>query len=224
VSDVHVLDDFIGDSLRGEHRRFAFEEDGVARYYPAVSPFGAVAGDLRALDALPFDDVVLATLERVVAPPGWERTLELAAFQLTDDDVPDAEPFGEPLTRKDVPAMLDLVERTRPGPFAVNTIALGGYVGVKEEGRLVAMAGRRTAPTGWTEISAVCTDPAFRGRGYGARLLLGVLAGIRADGRRGFLTVVDGNPAQGLYASLGFVQRQRFTIQRLARAGLPARE
>ena len=220
-----MLDDFIGDSLRGEHRRFAFEADGVARYFPAVSPFGAVAGDLRALDAQPFDDLVLATLEPVMAPPGWERTLELAALQLTDDDVPDAEPFGEPLAREDVPAMLDLVERTRPGPFAVNTIALGGYVGVKLAGRLVAMAGRRTAPN---RLDRDQRGSARIRPSAGGATAPGCCSacwrGSVRTGDAGFLTVVDGNPAQALYTSLGFVPRQRFTIQRLARVGLSSQD
>ena len=102
--------------------------------------------------------------------------------------------------------MLELVALTQPGPFAARTIELGGYVGVRQEGRLVAMAGRRVAPTGWTEISAVCTHPDFRGRGYATRLMLEVLRGIRAEGRRGFLTVLDGNPAARLYESMGFVR------------------
>jgi ribosomal protein S18 acetylase RimI-like enzyme len=219
---MHVLDDPVGDSLRGAHRAFAISGPGVVRYDPAVSVFGAVdpdpvTGDLRALDGLPADDIALATLAPVAVPAGWTKTLTLPVVQMTDDGVAEPEPFGIPLTAADVPEMLELVAIAQPGPFAPRTIELGGYVGVRQEGRLVAMAGRRMAPTGWTEISAVCTHPDFRGRGYGARILLEVLRGIRADGRRAFLTVLETNPAMGLYASLGFVERQRFEIARLAR-------
>ena len=220
----HVLDDWIGDALRGEHRAFARSSPGAARYDPSVAVFGAVTpdpvtGDLRALDALPADDIVLATLERIAVPSGWTCTLDFEVGQMTDDGIADLPPeaFGTPLSAADVPEMLELVALTQPGPFAARTIELGGYVGVRQEGRLVAMAGRRVAPTGWTEISAVCTHPDFRGRGYAARLMLEVLRGIRAEGRRGFLTVLDGNPAAHLYASMGFVRRQTFVVQRLSR-------
>ena len=221
---AHVLDDWIGDALRGDHRAFALSSAGSVRYDPAVAVFGSVTpdpltGDLRALDALPSDEIVLATLERVEPPPGWIRTLEFEVGQMTDDGIADlpAEAFGTELTASDVPEMLALVALTQPGPFSARTIELGGYVGVRHEGRLVAMAGRRVAPTGWTEISAVCTHPDFRGRGSATRLMLEVLRGIRAEGRRGFLTVLDGNPAARLYESMGFVRRQGFLIQRLAR-------
>ena len=179
----------------------------------------AASGDLRALDALPADDIVLPTLERVAVPPGWRRTLEFPVLQMVADGVGalGPEPFGTRLTLADVPAMLELVSRAQPGPFAPRTIELGGYVGVRHEGRLVAMAGRRVAPTGWTEISGVCTHPDFRGRGHGRRLLLEVLRGIRTEGRRGFLTVLETNPATGLYESLGFAARRRFVLARLAR-------
>ena len=49
------------------------------------------------------------------------------------------------------------------------------------------MAGERLHPPGWTEISAVCTDPAFRGQGLASRLVLAVAAGIRARGETPFL-------------------------------------
>jgi ribosomal protein S18 acetylase RimI-like enzyme len=221
---AHVLDDFIGNALRGDHRAFAVGAPGVVRYDPAVAGFGAVApdpatGDLRALDALPADDIALATIDRVEVPSGWSRTLTLPVLQMVAGGVVAPEPFGAPLAAEDVPAMLELVAIARPGPFAVRTIELGGYVGVRQEGRLVAMAGRRVAPPGWTEISAVCTHPDFRGHGFGRGLLLEVLRGIRADGREGFLTVVETNPAMRLYESLGFAPRQRFEIARLARNG-----
>jgi GNAT superfamily N-acetyltransferase len=79
----------------------------------------------------------------------------------------------------DVPEMLDLVKRTRPGPFRQATIAMGTYLGFRAaSGALVAMAGERMRPLGWTEISAVCTDPAHRGRGLATRLVRAVGADV----------------------------------------------
>jgi predicted GNAT family acetyltransferase len=106
--------------------------------------------------------------------------------------------------------MLALVERTKPGPFRARTIELGTYLGIRRDGALVAMAGERLHPPGWTEISAVCTDPAFRGQGLATRLVLAVAAGIRARGDVPFLHAAATNTnAIRLYESLGFRLRQQ---------------
>ena len=91
-------------------------------------------------------------------------------------------PFGS--VAADVPEILDLVARTQPGPFRPRTIELGTYLGFRHDGALVAMAGERLHPAGWTEISAVCTDPAYRGRGLATRLVSAVGAGIAERGDR----------------------------------------
>jgi len=44
------------------------------------------------------------------------------------------------------------------------------------------MAGERLRPPGFTEISAVCTDPEFRGQGQATRLTMAVVAAILARG------------------------------------------
>src|SRR5439155_1201075 len=75
---------------------------------------------------------------------------------------------------------------------------------------LVAMAGERMHPPGWTEVSAVCTDPAFRGQGLAGRLIQAVAYGIRERGETPFLHAAAGNTgAIRLYESLGFVIRSR---------------
>jgi predicted GNAT family acetyltransferase len=100
------------------------------------------------------------------------------------------------------------VARTRPGPFLARTIELGAYYGVRDGGRLVAMAGERLRPPGWTEISAVCTDERHRGRGLAGRLVRHVAAGIRARGEIPFLHAASANTgAVRLYESLGFARR-----------------
>ncbi len=148
--------------------------------------------------------------EDVRPPEGWVFTSVGGGVQLVDvglEKRPD--PEAQPLSPTDVPEILDLIERTRPGPFRARTVELGGYLGIRRGGALVAMAGRRMHPQGWVEISAVCTDQAYRGQGLGTRLVRAVAAGIVADGDRVFLHAAAGNTtAIRLYESLGFRLRR----------------
>ena len=90
----------------------------------------------------------------------------------------------------DVPEMLELTAATEPGPFSPQTIQMGRYFGIRaSDGRLVAMAGERLQSTAFAEISAVCTHPEFRGRGYARALTTFVAAQILAAGKIPFLAL-----------------------------------
>ena len=212
----HVLDNPAWSSLTGPHAWLA-ERGGVAARYPAdVSPFAALppGPDEEAwaglAELMAPDDVVVLTGPRHTPPAGWTVTALVPGVQLDGSAVAGApDPEAVLLTEADVPEMLDLVRRTEPGPFEKRTRELGTYLGIRRGGALVAMAGERMHPPGWTEISAVCTDPAHRGQGLAARLTLAVAAGIRARGDVPFLHTGAANaPAIRLYRSLGFVLRR----------------
>ena len=112
--------------------------------------------------------------------------------------------------------MLALVELTRPGPFSVRTIDLGGYVGVFDGDRLIAMAGHRLAPPGFREVSAVCTHPDFRGRGLAAGLTALVAQRILDRGERPFLHhASDNDPARRVYEAIGFEFRRQVVFAAL---------
>jgi predicted GNAT family acetyltransferase len=84
------------------------------------------------------------------------------------------------------------------------------------------MAGERLHPPGWTEISAVCTDERYRGRGLATRLVRAVAAGIRERGETPLLHAAATNvTAIRLYESLGFVLRRH---TRFVAVGMPAGE
>ena len=107
--------------------------------------------------------------------------------------------------------MLDLVARTQPGPFRARTVELGGYLGIRRDGRLVAMAGHRMRLDGFTEISAVCTDPDVRGQGLAGIPRRAPGHGDPARGERAILHVTDTNVAAiRLYERLGFSVRRSF--------------
>ena len=111
----------------------------------------------------------------------------------------------EKLNESDVPEMMSLAALTEPGPFRRRTIQLGGYVGIREEGRLAAMSGQRTAIPAYREISAVCTHPNYRGRGYAATLVSAVMNEMASRGELPYLHVRQDNVAAiRLYARLGF--------------------
>jgi ribosomal protein S18 acetylase RimI-like enzyme len=216
----HVLDNPALASLTGPHAHFAEWHGRVVRYPVDVTPWLALpdepdAGDWADLAALagPGAEVPLLGFSGAV-PAGWEVTFHIEGVQLVDDGLEAApEPEAVRLGPADVPEMLDLVERTRPGPFLPRTIEMGTYLGIRRDGALIAMAGERLHPPGWTEISAVCTDPAFRGEGLATRLIRAVAHGIRERGETPFLHTGAGNTnAIRLYESLGFRLRRTTTF------------
>src|SRR5439155_9102143 len=107
---------------------------------------------------------------------------------------------------------------TEPGPFLARTVELGDYLGIRHDRKLVAMAGERFRVDGWTEISAVCTHPQYRGRGLASQLIGALAAGIERRSERVFLHVLSNNTgAIRLYEELGFRVRQTAALTVVAR-------
>ena len=112
------------------------------------------------------------------------------------------------LGANDSPEMLELTALTKPGPFGPRTHELGYYVGIRDAGKLVAMAGERMKVPGYTEVSAVCTHPDHLGKGYAAALMTEIMRSIRAHGEKPFLHVRSDNArAIAIYERLGFYKR-----------------
>lgn len=223
---LHPLDNAIYAALSGPHARFAQQRRGNAVRYPAdMSPLMAlpdapVEGDWTDIAALADPGAGVTVSGFALEPPdGWQVEARIPLLQFVDDGIaaaPDDEAVH--LTETDVPEMLALAELTKPGPFLKRTIEMGVYLGIRRSGRLVAMAGERLRIQGWTEISAVCTDPGWRGQGLGTRLLLAVADGIRERGETPFLHVLESNVnAVRLYETLGFRLRLRTEILVVAR-------
>jgi ribosomal protein S18 acetylase RimI-like enzyme len=204
-----VLENPVWAALAGPQACFAEAAGDAARYSSDIAPFCALADpdDPAAWrDLATLTDHALLTGPKLAPGPGWEPVLVMPGVQMAGHGMTGVDdPEAVPLTEADVPEILDLVERAQPGPFRKRTIELGRYLGIRHEGRLIAMAGERFHLPGWREVSAVCTDPDFRGRGLGARLTLAVAAGILGRGELPFLhAAADNTEAIRLYDRLGF--------------------
>jgi predicted GNAT family acetyltransferase len=159
------------------------------------------------------------TSEPLDVPGDWQvgrsRPIEqMICTQLTRTS------FSTPLALgpSDVPEMLALAAATEPGPFLPQTIQMGRYFGIRSsDGRLIAMAGERLKLTGFTEISAVCTNPEFRGQGHARGLVEFLVAQTLAEGKVPFLHVKEENGAKSLYEKIGFHVRRAIQLTVIGR-------
>lgn len=220
---AHPLDNPAWAALNGAHAGLAIGSGGALRYPADVSPFFGLPGEpdadawAGAAELAGPGGTVLLAGNPAAPPANWTIDMDLPGVQLTGEQVPGAaDPEAVRLGEADVPEMLDLVSRTKPGPFEQRTVLLGGYLGIRRGGALVAMAGQRMRPEGWTEISAVCTDPDHRGHGYARRLVGAVAADIRARGDLPFLhAAAENETAVGLYLAMGFRLRRTLSFRAL---------
>lgn len=228
VSRDELLDNPAWYALRGRLAGFAESDPkGLAvRFQPDVNIFCALgecdADGWNALAELagPGGFAVLFRARVPAPPPGWDEAFRDFGWQMVAGDIPGPPESHEVtrLGRDDVDEMLALTRLTEPGPFLPRTIELGSYLGIKQDGRLVAMAGQRLRVPGFTEVSAVCTHPDARGQGLASALTLAVASEIRASGDEAFLHVANGNDgALRLYESLGFTVRKKVDAVALTR-------
>ena len=221
---AHVLDRPAISTLTGRQGHLAVHRGGAIRMHPDFGLFAGTLDDspqsVADLGALvrEMGTVGLVELTTPTPPPGTQIVSSALCLQMVAESVAQAWDVAFdmlPLGDADAAEMLALATLTKPGPFFSRTHQLGDFIGVRVEGQLVAMAGQRMRPDGYTEASGVCVHPDHRGKGYAARLLREVTATILATGEKAFLhSYSDNATAIGLYESLGYRGRAEvmFTI------------
>lgn len=192
------------------------------RFQPAVEPFLAKyddsAASLAAAAALiePDEELILLQTSPSPVPPGTELAGERMAAQMvagSSEPIPMPD-MVEPLRESDADEMFTLAQLTRPGPFLRETHRLSQFWGIREHGRIVAMAGERLKLPGLSEVSGVCTHPDAQGRGFGTLLFRLVAGLISQRGELPFLHVYsDNRSAIRLYEKLGFTLRREMHVQ-----------
>lgn len=201
-------------TLRGPLRHLAEGRDLAVRFDPEVNVFAALPDcpgpeSWDALAALvgPGGSTVLGRTD-LDLPAGWtigDQTFGVQYLAVNSPGVDDAELAQVvELGPADVPEMSALAAATRPGPFLPRTIEQGGFIGIRDHGRLVSIGGYRCQLDDAVEISTVCTATEARGNGYASRLIRALVQRIEVSGRRAILHTGEDNPARGLYESLGF--------------------
>ncbi|MDP5280319.1 GNAT family N-acetyltransferase [Sphingomonas sp. DG1-23] len=212
MTQVHPLDRPAWTALQTTQSQLARGDGAALRYDPDYAIFAATAdhepASLAALGALIGATGPAIVLQKDPLPPVPGTTVakhrmgvQMAAETLTGERDLDFLELGD----ADAAEMLTLATLTEPGPFFARTHRLGGFIGIRDQGRLVAMAGERMKPEGFTEVSGVCTHPDQRGRGYAGGLMRVAAARVLARGETPFLhAYADNRGAIALYESLGF--------------------
>jgi len=220
-------------ALNSYHASFAVGGDQAKRYRPGILPFAACrSASQNSIDDL---DPLITTDESFYLigdlpplPATWVIELELPCAQLVgpkEITVPEDIPMCL-LGEADKDEMYELINSMQPGYYNRDTRLLGEYYGIRQDGRLVSMAGERmrlSATTGnspgpgrYCELSAICTHPKNTGRQYAQRLIARLCRRQLESGITPFLHVAKSNTrAIRLYEHLGFTHRREISFSRI---------
>ena len=207
----------------------AINHGGAARYPSCVSTFAAI----RELNGACLNDLATivargASVGIVHAQPlpehdAFEVIQKRYAHQMVCPEVVHApETTPDVLSLADSEQAVELAAMTKPGPFRLGTMQMGTYVGFRDRRSLVAMGGERFAFPGFTEVSAICTHPDYRGRHFAESIVRWLCVMIQENGEVPFLHVVIDSPSEhaavALYQRIGFSNRRTVAYTLLKRS------
>lgn len=223
-----ALDNPAWEALTSEHAAFAQGTNRAKRYRRDIVPFvaccNAVDGGFEDLNPwISVGESFYIIGDLPVLPGGWEVGQELPCAQMLLPPVAgrmlQESPREELVTisllgNNDATPMYDLINNLQPGYYNLDTRLLGNYYGIRQKGRLVAMAGERMRLTGFSELSAICTHPEYKGRGYAQRLIAELCRRHVMAGVISFLHVALSNRrAIRLYEHMGFETRRSISFR-----------
>jgi ribosomal protein S18 acetylase RimI-like enzyme len=224
---IEDLDNPVWSSLNGEHAALGRRSTHAARYVADVAPFVGVDNAASAGEELtelvsPGESVLFVGPHADLAPSAWRvEPLESIAQMTAESHVPWADDRQvTELSAEHAADVLDLTARVYPHYFRPRTMAMGRYLGIYDGAKLAAMAGERMRFGQYVELSAICTDPAYTGRGHAQHLVNRLVADIRESDRIPFLHVSHRNTrAKALYEHLGFKMRANIRLVAAHRRG-----
>ena len=217
------LDRPVWSMLTGRQAALALGDDLAVRIDPGFGPFAAArdqsAEALAALGTLAVtgEELWLVETDQWPVPPGMHMLRTARLVQMVADSPMPPQPGDaacDLLDERDAADMTALALATKPGPWGAMTRLYGQFYGIRDAGRLAAMAGERMRPApGLAEVSAVCTWPDYRGQGLAGQLIRRVMAGFTSRGDLPFLhSYAENAKAIGLYQSLGFEIRREMVV------------
>lgn len=184
-----------------------------------ISPFGETAGvaALLAQSDLPDFTLVQTTaahrslLEAFFRPlPIWDEMLRMAVTAQTFTSLSGHERVTR-LATDDSAEVSDLYQLFPESHFRTELLAQGSFHGLRENGRLLAIAGTHVIaePYGIAVVGGVFTRPEARGQGYASLVTSALVAHLLERGCRDVvLNVYAANaPAVAVYNRLGFQTR-----------------
>lgn len=212
----HVLDNLAWYALNSHHAHFASGTDLVKTYPPDVMPVSALVNYTEAACADLGRVIKKGEITIIIGPnppqiPGWTIQQTLIVDQMVCQQrlpQPKLNVDIVELNNTHVADIMQLLDAEAHLFFTPRAIEMGHFIGIRQQGQLVAVAGERYHLTGYCEISTVCTHPDWQGKGY-ARALVSILANeIWDNGETPYLSVEPENTgAIRLYERLNFRKR-----------------
>ncbi|MEN2281451.1 GNAT family N-acetyltransferase [Algoriphagus sp. SE2] len=219
-----ILDNPIYNSLTGVDKEKNLGTGTYAYFDEEIAPFvGLKNWDVDSQKVLALNTPVernwyLLIQQEVTFIEDFEVLQTSNAIQMICQNLSDAPTTKIPveiilLTEKSIDEMIELTTLTNPGPFSKRTIEFGNYHGIFIDGKLAAMGGERFHVGGYVEVSAICTNPDFRGLGLGAKITHYITQSIFEKGKTPFLhSRADNDPAIEIYKKLGFELRSKMNF------------
>ncbi len=198
-------------ALNSKQGHLAQKQGSAIAFLPEFASFAAFDGtpDFEALAKLEigFDGFWFLEPEIMAAGNGFyvEKTAHCVQMIYDREIIIEHDIKTEVLTQNDAKEIYDLAITQKPGPFFKRTNELSEFIGIKDNGKLVAMMGERLQIDEFSEISALATYREYQNRGWGKYLMNLVTRRVVARGQIPFLHVYAWNEKGiRLYESLGF--------------------